>query len=74
LYSFSSGLITTCFNAITSCWASCCSSQKERDEKHLEKDSQLIYDLEAGLAAADFFLFNPIQTKPNLFTTISLSV
>jgi hypothetical protein len=71
LYSFSSGLTTACFNAITSCCASCCSSQKERDEERLEKDSRHIYDLEAELAAADFL---SVPSKPNLFTTISLSV
>jgi hypothetical protein len=41
--------------------ASCCSSQKERDEQRLDKDGRLIYDLEATQAAADSV---SIQTKP----------
>jgi len=38
---------------------------RKKEIKDPEKDSRLIYDLEAELAAADFLLFNQNQTKPN---------
>jgi len=41
LYSFSSRLTKAPLNAIISCWASCCPSQKERDKKILRKTVDL---------------------------------
>jgi hypothetical protein len=38
---------------------------RKKEIKNPERDSRLIYDLEAELAAADFLLFNQNQTKQN---------
>jgi len=75
LYSFSSRLTKTPFNAIISCWASCCPSQKERDKRSRERQSTYLWS--GSRVSCCWFSSiqpKPNQTKPNLFTTISLLV
>jgi len=67
LYSFSSRLTKAPFNAIISCWASCCPSQKERDKKIQRKTVDLFMIWKQSQLLLIFFYSTktkPNQTKP----------